>query len=241
MNNKKCTKCGEMKPFVDYGKHKKAKHGLQPACKKCTAKQVAAYREANKEAIKKQRAQYRKINQDVIAERDKKYREQNADTIASRQVAYAKSNKEAIAAYKKEYYQKNKDAFAARKRKWNKDNKEKIAENRRKKYNTDPVFKLEAVLRSRMCLAIKGESKASSTEALLGCTSEQAIMYIEKQFQDGMSWDNHGMHGWHIDHIAPCSSFDLTKPEQQKECFHYTNLQPLWAKDNLRKSNKIPT
>jgi hypothetical protein len=55
-----------------------------------------------------------------------------------------------------------------------------------------------------------------------------------------MSWGNYGLHGWHVDHIIPCASFDLTDPEQQRQCFHYTNLQPLWAEDNLRKSDKLP-
>ena len=61
--------------------------------------------------------------------------------------------------------------------------------------------------------------------------------WIESQFVDGMSWDNHGE--WHIDHIRPCASFDLTDPEQQKECFNYKNLQPLWAKDNLSKGDRF--
>jgi hypothetical protein len=75
---------------------------------------------------------------------------------------------------------------------------------------------------------------------LLGCSLEQARKHIEHQFKEGMNWGNCGFRGWHIDHIIPCSAFDLTKIEEQKKCFHYTNLQPLWAKDNLRKSNKLP-
>ncbi len=63
--------------------------------------------------------------------------------------------------------------------------------------------------------------------------------HLEKQFKEGMTWENHGLYGWHIDHIIPCASFDLTDLEQQKKCFHYTNLQPLWAKENLIKGVKI--
>ena len=74
---------------------------------------------------------------------------------------------------------------------------------------------------------------------LVGCTLDELKNHLEKQFTKGMTWKNYNYRGWHVDHIIPCSSFDLIDPEQQKECFHYTNLQPLWGKDNIKKSNKI--
>ena len=73
---------------------------------------------------------------------------------------------------------------------------------------------------------------------LAGCDIEYLVEYLEDQFQAGMSWENHGRDGWHIDHIKPCASFDLTKLEDQKQCFHYTNLQPLWAYQNQSKGDK---
>ena len=91
-------------------------------------------------------------------------------------------------------------------------------------------------LRSRAYSAIKGKSKSKHTIELLGCSVEELKIHLEKQFVKDMNWQNYGQ--WHIDHIKPCSSFDLTDPEQQKLCFHYSNLQPLWAKDNIKKSNK---
>ena len=95
-------------------------------------------------------------------------------------------------------------------------------------------------LRIRTRHVLKGKIKSGTTIDLLGCQPEFLISYIEKQFKEGMTWDNYGRRGWHIDHILPCASFDLSDPEQQKKCFHYTNLQPLWAEDNLRKSDKVP-
>lgn len=72
---------------------------------------------------------------------------------------------------------------------------------------------------------------------MLGCSVEDLKTKLEAQFQSGMSWDNYGRTGWHIDHIRPCASFDLSDPMQQAECFHYTNLQPLWALDNMKKGS----
>lgn len=122
--------------------------------------------------------------------------------------------------------------------------KHRLAQRKRSKRYYDntrsivPSKRIEDALRVRVYNALKGKTKKStSTEELLGCTFEQARLHIELQFQDGMSWDNYP--DWHIDHITPCASFDLTDPVQQRLCFNYKNLQPLWAKDNLSKGAKI--
>ena len=81
--------------------------------------------------------------------------------------------------------------------------------------------------------------KLERTNRLVGCSWKQLKHHLESQFKDGMNWGNHATFGWHIDHIRPCASFNLSDPEQQKQCFHYTNLQPLWWIDNINKSNKL--
>lgn len=98
-----------------------------------------------------------------------------------------------------------------------------------------PSFKMACTLRSRLGTALfrQKASKSDSTMELVGCPIEFLRGYLEARFQEGMTWENHGE--WHVDHIRPCVSFDLTDPEQQRKCFHYTNLQPLWASDNLSK------
>lgn len=113
---------------------------------------------------------------------------------------------------------------------------EVIRNKKRERYHTDLNFKVKHNLRSRIWNVLTGKSKNKSTEILLGCTIDELRVHIESQFKDNMSWENYGK--WHIDHIRPCASFDLSDPEQQALCFHYTNLQPLWAKDNLSKRNK---
>jgi hypothetical protein len=96
-------------------------------------------------------------------------------------------------------------------------------------------YKIASRLRCRIYKAIK--NKTNTSQELIGCNYDFLMGYLEKQFTNGMSWDNYGE--WHIDHRKPCASFDLSSPEQQKLCCHYTNLQPLWAKDNLSKGDKL--
>ena len=91
-------------------------------------------------------------------------------------------------------------------------------------------------LRSRLSHALKRNSKSSHTLDYIGCSLSKLKIYLENQFIEGMSWENYGK--WHIDHIRPCVSFDLSSIEEQHKCFHYSNLQPLWEKDNLSKNDK---
>ncbi len=93
-------------------------------------------------------------------------------------------------------------------------------------------------LRDRIRKAVKHGYKSDTTQNLLGCSIDEFKAHIQKQFKPGMAWNNHGLKGWHIDHIRPCSSFNLLDPEQQKQCFHYTNMQPLWWNENLAKAAK---
>jgi len=109
---------------------------------------------------------------------------------------------------------------------------------RNKRYRNDDHFRLRIILASRLTKALKsnGVQKTTSTMKLCGCSLDKLQQHLESQFTDGMSWENKGE--WHIDHIKPCAAFDLTDVEEQKKCFHFTNLQPLWALDNIRKGAK---
>lgn len=104
--------------------------------------------------------------------------------------------------------------------------------------NRDIEYKVANNLRCRLNMAIKNKSKAGSAVKNLGCSIEYFMKYIEQQFSEGMSWENWGRNGWHLDHITPLSSFDLTDIEQFKLACHYKNYRPLWAKDNLKKASK---
>jgi hypothetical protein len=137
--------------------------------------------------------------------------------------------------YRKQYYYQNQKRFSEWNKKWreNNDRSQYYKEYRSKNLSA----KVACYCRNRIRLAIKNGWKAESSLSLTGCKSWNEVkIYLESKFEKGMNWENMGE--WHIDHIRPCSSFDLNNPKQQKQCFHYTNLQPLWAKDNLSKSNK---
>jgi len=110
---------------------------------------------------------------------------------------------------------------------------------RNEKRKNDPIFKLICNMRSRMYDFLLGRKirKNNLTFEIIGCSPIELKKHLENQFPDGMNWENYGK--WHIDHIRPCSSFDFSIPEEQFKCFNYKNLQPLWAKDNFAKSDKI--
>lgn len=140
----------------------------------------------------------------------------------------------------------NKQHFIEYSKKWNLKNKDKVLRSNfirnKNRFKNDINYRILIQIRNRIRQAFRvnrNYKKQNKTINLLGCTILQLKQYLEKQFKEGMSWENHSIFGWHIDHIIPCSSFDLSKKEEQEKCFHYSNLQPLWAYENWSKNKKI--
>lgn len=135
----------------------------------------------------------------------------------------------------------NKVKARIRKLRFIKNNKEHIREYsrnwERNKRKTDPMYSLIKNLRSRLWTVLKRQKKSNSTLELTGCSLEELKKYLESKFEDGMDWNNYGV--WHIDHIIPCANFDFSDPKQQKICFHYTNLQPMWGEKNIKKGSRL--
>jgi len=149
---------------------------------------------------------------------------------------------------RKNDYERVKEIESKSRLKRREEEKIRSKKNRRRQYlykvkrlKTDPVYKLKNNLSSQVRGAFtkKGVCKSKKSMELLGCDIETAKKHIESLFTEGMTWENHGLYGWHIDHIIPIDFFDLTNEEEQKKCFNYKNLQPLWADDNIHKSNKL--
>lgn len=229
---KRCKKCSLEKPFEAFFRSKASKDGYLNSCKAC-----------NKSSWKKfDTKEYHRKNKAARADYAKKYFQENKERLANTKYNIdpnlAEKRQEKYKAVQREKYANDEQYRDVRKemsRNYLKNNQHK----KRHKYKTDPNFRLRRVLSVRVTDAIKNQAttKAYKTIELIGCTVDEVRVYLENQFVEGMSWDNHGE--WHIDHVIPCASFDLSDPVQQKKCFHYTNLQPLWAKDNLSKGDRI--
>ena len=191
----------------------------------------------NKEKILNQQKKYYLKNKKRIKEYGIIYRNKNKEACKKNAKKWYLNNKEHKKQYDIIYKNKHKKRYQQQNKKYQKNNRKKINEFLLKKYHSDPQYKLSNILRKRILKVLKGYNKSKNTMNLLGCTIEQLWIHLEKSFKTGMTRENHGK--WHIDHIKPCASFDLTKPEEQAKCFHYTNLQPLWASENLAKGSKI--
>lgn len=111
----------------------------------------------------------------------------------------------------------------------------------KRKRRSDIWYRVSRNLRARVCSSIRGAGakKSARFAALVGCSPSELMAHLQAQFLPGMTWKNYGPRGWHIDHILECVRFDLQDPAQQRACFHYTNLRPLWAEVNIRRSQHL--
>ena len=223
-----------------------------------------AYLDRNRDKIREQgRARYER-RKDHYAQKKREWRIANIDqfNLCQRQRYWKnpelsrkksrdrqRKRKDKAAAHAKIYYAKHRSRLNQKARDYcsSPEFKSKRAAKLRLRRKTDLNFKIETDCRNVIRTAIKravkrhGQQivKCKKSMSLLGCSIENLKIYLESKFETGMSWDNWGKYGWHIDHIMPCAIFDLRKPEHQKRCFHFSNLQPLWWMDNHRKRDKV--
>jgi hypothetical protein len=202
-----CHTCKQNKEESSFPKRAKSKTGYDLRCKNC---HTDCYKR-NKKKREAYRIRYESENKESITKRRQEYTKSHKNEKANYDLKYRADNKDKIRQYKKDWESKNKN---------------------------HPIFKIKRNLRRRIHHVIKDNYKSDHTLNLLGCPVEEFKSYLESKFQPGMNWDNYGLgyNKWHIDHVRPCCDFDLSKPEEQRICFHYTNMQPLWEKENLKKS-----
>jgi len=213
---KQCTKCKQLKGLDEFYKDSRANDKLTSVCKKCILTNQKT------EEYKEQRKQYRQT--DKYKTYMKLYKQEHREETNKYNREYNNSPKRQV--YLDEYT--STDEFKTKKH-----------EYRQLRRQSDIGFKLLNNLRTRLWQALHGYSKSDRTIELLGCDIDELKQHLESLFTEGMTWENYGRNGWHVDHILPCSAFELQYSEEQEVCFHYTNLQPLWAYDNLSKHDKI--
>jgi hypothetical protein len=216
---KECSKCLISKPTNDFYKNKKSKDGFRSNCIQCGNE----YKLLNENKIKEQNKKYNKKRK----KQKKEWSDLNKDKVNESRKKWLSNNKEIrsdyLKKYNKKYYEENKIVRL------------EYSKQKQKEYRKiNPLYRIKSNLRRRINRYLKNKSK--STEDILGISYKEFMLYLENKFTEGMTLDKLGKE-IHIDHIIPLSSVK-TEEELYRLC-HYTNLQPLWAKDNLKKSNKI--
>lgn len=225
---KKCTKCGELKPLDEYHRAKLGKMGRAATCKSCK---------------KLWQAEYYIENKDVINGKIKRWQEENPEKIKEIRRAIKQRNRTKILSKLKDKYWSDPESSREKQRKKRRDNPELTKEQNRRsntKRRSDPKFRVESAIRNGIRSEIRrGSKKKRKTFALLGYSPAEMFVHLERQFTDGMSWENYGE--WHIDHVIPLSAFNYETPDDIDfaRAWCLENLRPMWAKENMQKGSKI--
>lgn len=221
MNTKICRICNIEKNLTEFH-FREDNQKYRTECKSCN------YR-------KQKERNSKKINE--IREYKREYFQKNKKEILEKKRNFRQSNLEKYKEETRKYYEKTKEIQKDRKRIWIETNREKYNSYWIHRKKTDVLFGLITNMRARVCGYLKARNinKSNNTFNIVGCSPTELKEHLEKQFVDGMSWGNRKE--WHIDHIIPLSS--AKTEEELLKLFHYTNLQPLWATDNIKKGNKL--
>lgn len=242
MTTKICGRCKIEKEICLFSNSKHAKDGKVYACKACESERSKVWYHKDIVKHREDSKKWGRENPDKVKEKNKRWAENNPDKIKEKNKRWSENNTERVRENNKRWNENNPDKVKEKHKRWADKNPEKVKAKRRRyekeRKLVDPAYKLKvnySTLISRS-LKIKGVKKPGKTMELLGCTIEFFMNHLSEKFTEGMNFENYGK--WHIDHIIPLSSAgnDL---DRIKELCHYSNLQPLWAIDNIKKGNKI--
>ncbi len=220
---KGCSKCKQEKNISCFNLDRQKKNGFCSICKEC---QREKYRSLNPKPIRLTVEEKKKRRQDYWLD--------NRGQINERRRG---QNRNKVFKHDRESYLRNRDKKLARQKEYRKDNRKAINKYRSDRRRYDLSFRLQLNLRARLYTALRGQYKTGSAVRDLCCSIPELKQWLEQQFEPGMTWDNYGK--WHIDHIIPLSSFNLSDRKQLKKAVHWFNLQPLWAEENYRKGDKV--
>lgn len=215
----------------DQAKEEERKRKARIRSARWVAKNLERVREINRVSYhrhKEKREAFRNANKDKKAAQDRAYYVRNAERLREKSKKFHAENREKCKERSRQYYRDNKAKCM-----------ESIRQRRAWRMANDPAYRISVRTRCAVNRLIKmGWKKNRKSSELIGCSWEQARAHLESKFLPGMTWENHGMHGWHIDHIRPICSFNVLDEKELMAAFHYTNLQPLWAKDNHSKGGR---
>lgn len=226
---KVCTKCKIEKEFSEFAKRSKSKDGLEPQCRNCqnTTKKIKRDNRTCEEKEANRLSDLDKYHTKTPDQKKAKY-------FTNEQWCKANPGKMIIKASKRKEKKNNRTEEQKE--------IERVKDN--DKYLSDINYRLKKILRSRLRTAVKNNQKSGSAVSDLGCSIDYFKKYIEDQFEPWMNWDNwapfdYNRKTWHMDHINALANFDLSNREELLKVVHFSNLQPLLAKDNIKKSNKL--
>ncbi len=185
-------------------------------------------------------ARWDALDKATRSEINRKNRAKHLEDRRERCRQWRKDHTTEVAEYNRAYYADNKQRFSELNRVWITGHRAELAASRKKQYHEDVKYRTKVLLMGRLYTAlnraIRSGQKSTAMTKLVGCSMAELIVHLEAQFKEGMSWDRRG--DFEIDHIRPLSTFDIRDPAQQREAFHFTNLQPLWPAENQAKNSK---
>jgi hypothetical protein len=255
VKTQKCCECERLRAREYYERNAEKRREYSKQYRKDNPEKVSEankkYSESNKEYLKKLKKEYRKRNKEKISEYNKEYREKNIEYSLRRSREYYNENKESVSKQRKEYYKKNREKLIQYTKDYYKENREAIIEKQkvyyqenkedykikaRERYNTNTNRRLAYFM--RRCVKNSIIYKTSSTFQYLDYKPEDLKKHLESQFEPGMSWENYGVHGWHVDHIIPIDYYLKNGITDPAIINALDNLRPLWASENLSKGAK---
>jgi len=229
MKTKKCSFCGTTKTINFFYSNKTGKYGVGCRCKDCDKEQAQKWRANNKKRHLSSSKKWREENHERALQKSQEWKIENIER-----------NRQNARRWREDNPERKRDTN----KQWTKKNIEKVrlyaniyARERRK----EKGVRVAEGMRTAVYLSLKGEKDGRSWEKLVGYTCSELMQHLENKFTKGMSWDNYGRNGWHIDHIKPISSFNIRGKGclDFKKCWDIENLQPLWERHNIQKGNKL--
>lgn len=253
---KACSDCGNQKPLNNFHHHCSTRDRLYPYCKVCASSRNSAYRAANKDRLRQSDKAYRERNREALRVRRKAnatpekrekarlrklaWREKNREKVRKQMAAWKQANASRFNEKVQTYRDGRKEKMAVYLSEYRRrpEVKRRLAERARQRRRDDPTLRLTIYMRVAIRRGVLPGAKSRRTFDLLGYTAEELRAHLEAQFRPGMNWDNYGE--WHIDHIRPLASFSFDVPEHPdfRTAWALSNLQPLWAAENLSKGAK---